>query len=129
MATEQGLYAQVIMLHRKDLNTAEENKNKTRINSSSRLSLPDQLDFNWIRENFSTHEPYLYNKIFQKSDGTQDTNTFKMFVVPIGNAKKRGENEISLHIDSTMLKYRQNTPNSCCFSSSTLAFESINQMI
>ena len=36
---EQGLYSQVVMLSRKDLNITESNKNKMKINSSSRVSL------------------------------------------------------------------------------------------
>ena len=39
MAMEQGLYAQVVMLRRKDLNITEQNKNEMMINSSSRVSL------------------------------------------------------------------------------------------
>ena len=52
MATEQVLYAQVFMLFRKDLNITEANKNKIRINSSSRVSLQDHsvvLVFIFIR--------------------------------------------------------------------------------
>ena len=41
MEMEQGLQAQVVMLHREYLKITEENKNKTRINSSSRVSLQD----------------------------------------------------------------------------------------
>ena len=40
MATEQGLYAQVIMLSKKDLKITEAKK-KTKINSSSMVSLQD----------------------------------------------------------------------------------------
>ena len=39
MATEQGSYAQLVMLCRKDLNITEENENKMSINSSSKVSL------------------------------------------------------------------------------------------
>ena len=51
---------------------------------------------------------------------------FKFFVVPIGNAKN--VEEMKFHIDAPMLKYRQNTLNSCCFSSLLSAFDSINQI-
>ena len=37
--------------------------------------------------NFSTREPDFYKKIFQSHDNEQETNTFKFFQVPIGNAK------------------------------------------
>ena len=39
METEQGLYAQVVMLRRKDLKTTEANKNKMELNSSSKVSM------------------------------------------------------------------------------------------
>ena len=45
------------------------------------------LDFDWIEENFSTREPDFFRKIFQRHDKTQDTNTFKIFEVTIGNSK------------------------------------------
>ena len=62
----------------------------------------------------------------QIHDGTQDTNTFQIFIVPIGNAKN--VDEMKFHIDAPMLKYRQYTPNICCFSSLESAFESVNQI-
>ena len=49
-----------------------------------------------------------------------------MFVVPIGNSKN--VEEIKFHIDAPMIKYCQNTSNSCCFSSLVLAFGSINKI-
>ena len=48
-----------------------------------------------------------------------------MFVVPIGNAKN--VEEMKFNTDAPMLKYCQNTPNSCCFSSLESAFESITK--
>ena len=45
------------------------------------------LDFDWIKVNFSTREPDLYKKPFQSHDDTQDINTFKFFQVPLGNEK------------------------------------------
>ena len=47
------------------------------------------LDFGWIEENFSTREPDLYKKIYQRYDEAQDTSKFKMFIAPIRNAKKQ----------------------------------------
>ena len=83
------------------------------------------LDFGWIEENFSTREPDLYKKIYQRHHETQDTSTFKMFVDQISNAKN--VEEIKFHINAPMLKYRQNSSNSCCFSNSESSFEIINQ--
>ena len=80
------------MLCQKDLKITETNKNK----NEDKFKFQGQyaisqcwigLDFDWIEETFSTCEPGLYRKIFQRHDETQDTNTFKMFEVPIGNSK------------------------------------------
>ena len=120
MDTKQGLYAQMIMIRIKDLKITEENKNK----NDDKFKLQGQpersqswfdLDFDWIEEKISTHEPDLYRKIYQNNYETQDINTFKTFVVPIDSSKNM--EEIKFNTDTPMLKYRQNTSNSCCFSS------------
>ena len=41
MSMEYGLYARVLILSRKGLKIAEENKNKMKLNSSSKVSLQD----------------------------------------------------------------------------------------
>ena len=92
ISMEQGLYAQVVMLRRKYLKIAEANKNKNEAkfnfkDQSARSQRCFDLDFDWIEVNFSTREPDLYGEIFQRHDNTQDTNTFKIFKVPIGNSK------------------------------------------
>ena len=48
-----------------------------------------------------------------------------MFVVTIRNTKSW--EEMRFHANDPMLKYRQNSPNNCCFGSLTPAFEIINQ--
>ena len=55
METEQGLYAQVVMLRRKDLKTTEANKNKNEAKfkfqgQSARSQRWFDLDFDWIEE-------------------------------------------------------------------------------
>ena len=89
---EQGLYAQFVKIRRKDLKFIAENKNKNEAKFKfqgqySRSQSWFDLEFDWIEVNFSTSEPYLYKKLFQSHDDTQDTNTFKFFQVPIGNSK------------------------------------------
>ena len=84
MLMEQGLYAQVLMLFRKDFNITEANKNKNedefKFRGQSAISQRwFDLDFDWIEENFSTREPDFYRKMYQRHEETQDTNTFKMF--------------------------------------------------
>ena len=49
-----------------------------------------------------------------------------MFVVPIINVKN--VEKMKFNTDAPILKYRQNTLNSCCFSSLASAFESINKI-
>ena len=92
MVLEQGSYAQVIMIRRKDLKFVATYKNKNEAKfkfqgQSERSQRWFYLDLDCIEVNFSTREPDLYKKLFQSHDDTQDINTFKCFQVPIGNAK------------------------------------------
>ena len=92
MAMEKSLYAQVIMFRRKDLkfDAADKNKNDSEFKfqgQSRRSRLWFDLDLDWTGKSFSTREPYFYKKLVQSHDYEQDTNTFKTFQVPIGNAK------------------------------------------
>ena len=130
MTKEQGLYAQVVMHHRKYLKITEANKNKNEDKfkfqgQSVRSQRWFNLDFDWIEEKISTREPDLYRKIYQRHEKTQDTNTFKMFEVPIGNEKC--VEEMKFHSKPPILKYCQNSLNICCLSSLASAFDSINQ--
>ena len=81
MATEQGLYAQFVMLCRKDLKIPKANKNKNEATSKflgqyARPQRWSDLDFDWIEEDFSAREPGFYTNIFQTNDKTKYTNTF-----------------------------------------------------
>ena len=92
MAMKQGLYAQVVMLCRKDLKFNEENKNKNKAKfkfqgQSERSQRWFNVDFDWIRVNLCTREPEFCRKLFQRHDDTQDTNAFKIYQVPIGISK------------------------------------------
>ena len=96
MAMEQGLYAQVFMLCQKYLNITEAiiiiNEAKFKFQGqSSRSYCWFGLDCDWIEENFRTREPDFYKKIYQRHDEIQDTNTFKMFEVPLLNSKCEGK--------------------------------------
>ena len=71
MSTKQGLYSQVVMLRRKDLDSTEANKNKIEAKFKfqgqfARSQRWFDIDFDWIEETFITHEPDLYSKIFQR---------------------------------------------------------------
>ena len=90
MATEQGLYAKVVMLSRKVLNITEANKGKNvdkfkLQGHSARLQCWFDLDFDWTEGTFSTNEPNFSMNFFQRHDKTQDKHTFKIFEVLIGN--------------------------------------------
>ena len=65
MAMEQGLYAQVIMVRRKDLKlfATDKNKNEAKFKFQGQSARSQQwfdLDFDWIVVNFSTREPDFY---------------------------------------------------------------------
>ena len=73
---------------------------------------------------FSTHEPDFYKKLYQIYNNEQDTNKFKKFQVPIGNAKV--VKSFVFHKDDPIISYRQKSLNSCCFSILASAFASID---
>ena len=101
------------------------NKNESKFKfqgQSGRSRLWFDLDLDWININFSTREPDFYKKLFQSHDNEQDTNTFRTFQVPIGNAKV--VKSFVFHKDAPILSYCQKTLNSCCFSSLAPAFDS-----
>ena len=130
MSAEQGLYAQVVMLFRKDLKSTEANKNKNESKfkfqgQSSRSQRWFDIDLDWIEVNFSTREPEFNRKFFQRHEDKQDTNTFQIFQAPIVNSKCAKKNKF--HSDASMLKYRQKSLNSCFFSSLASAFASIEK--
>ena len=79
---EKGLYAQVLMLHRKDLKfvATDKNKNEAKFKfqgKSARSKLWFDLDLDWIETNFRNSEPDFCKKLFQSHDDTQENNTFK----------------------------------------------------
>ena len=80
METEQGLYAQVIMLRQKywKFVATEKRKNEAKFKfqgQSSRSQRWFDLDFDGIEVNFGTLETDLYKKLCQGHDDKQDTNT------------------------------------------------------
>ena len=87
---EQGLYEQVVNLSQKDLKfiTANKNKNEAKFKFQGQYERSQRwfyLDFDCIEVNFIRRETYFYKNFFQSHKDTQDTNTFKIFPVPIGN--------------------------------------------
>ena len=127
---EQGLYAQVIMLRRKYLKLVaiDKKKNEAKFKFQGQYAISQRwfdLDFDCIEVNFSTRETDIYKKLFQSHKDTQDKNTYKSFQVTIGNGKC--VETLNFHSDTPILKYFQRSLNSCCFSSLSSDFDSINQ--
>ena len=109
MAMEQSLYAQVIMFRRKDLkfDAAGKNKKASKFKfqgQSARSRYWFDLDLDWIDINFSTREPDFYKIPFQNRDKEQETDSFRIFEVPIGNAKV--VKSFVFHKDAPILIYR-----------------------
>ena len=74
---EQGLYAQVVKLRRKDLKfvATDKKKNEAKSTFQCQFARPQRwfdLDLDWVEVNFSTLEPDFYKKLFQSHDNTQD---------------------------------------------------------
>ena len=100
MATEQGLYAQVVMLFRKDLKITEENIIKVKINSSCRTSLQHHsvgqililivLKFVLARVNLIFIRKYFKGMVKHKIK-----IYLKCLQFQLENAKKRGGNGVS----------------------------------
>ena len=110
MAVEQVLYAQVLKLRQKDLKfiAANKNKNEAKFKFQGQYAKSQRwfdIDFDWIGVNLSPREPGFYKKLFQSHDNTQDTNTFELFQVPIGNSIY--VETFKFHNDAPMLKYCQ----------------------
>ena len=117
MAREQSLYAKVIKFRRKDLKFDAEDKNKNESKfkfqgQPGRSRLWFDLNLDWIDINFSTCEPDFYKKLFQSHENKQETDTFIIFQVPIGNAKV--VKSFVFHKDAPILSYCQKSLNSCC---------------
>ena len=131
MAMEQSLYAQVIKFRRNDLkfDAADKNKNTSKFKfqgQSARSRYWFDIDLDWIEINFSTREPDFYKKLFQNHDNEQEADSFRIFEVPIGNAKV--VKSFVFHKEAPTLIFHQKSLNSCCFSSLASAFASIKQI-
>ena len=87
---EQGLYAQVVMIRRKDLDHKKEKDKAKQYNlpgQSARSIRWFNLDHEWLVETFRTHEQDFYLKSYQKNIKGQETKRHQFFLVSIGNAK------------------------------------------
>ena len=126
---EQGIYAQVVKLRRKDLlfDAADKNKTESKFKFQVQSSISQlwfDIDLDWIGISFSNREPDFYKKLFQSHDNKQDEDTFKTFPVPIGNEKV--VKSFMFHKDAPIISYCQKSLNSCYFIRLASAFASIN---
>ena len=92
MAIQQGLYAKVVKISRKDIKIIAENdnKNEAKFKFQGQSAISQRLfdvDFVWIEVNFCTRELDLYEKLIQRHGNTRDKNSFQFFQVPTGNSK------------------------------------------
>ena len=70
MATEQGLYAQVVMIRRKESENKKEKENNKKYNfqgKSSRSRRWFNLDHEWLEKNFMTREPDFYKNFIKQN--------------------------------------------------------------
>ena len=68
MAMEQGLYAQVVMIRRKESENKKEKENTKKYNFQGKFARSRRwfyLDHEWLEENFMTRETYFYRKNHQ----------------------------------------------------------------
>ena len=72
-----------------------------------------------------TCEPNFYRKLYQTKFKGDDTKIFQIFGGPIGNAKIT--RKVQFHPAAPVMKYHQNTSNSCCLSSLASAIHRINE--
>ena len=92
----------------------DQNKNEAKFKfqgQSARSQRWFDLDLYWIELNFSTFEPNFYKKRFQSHNDTQDINTFRLFQVPIGNAKC--VESFKFQNDDPILNYLHKSLNRC----------------
>ena len=92
MPMEQVLDAQVVMLHRKYLKITEANKNKIKLNSTSKVSLHDHsvgliLILVGLKKMLAHVKLVSIGKYFKYMMKHKIKYIFKTFVVPIGNSK------------------------------------------
>ena len=67
-----------------------------------------------------TCKPDISKKIYQTKFRGDNTKTYQIFGVKIGNAKMT--RRVQFHPEAPLIKYHQNSSNSCCLSSLASAF-------
>ena len=130
MAMDRGLYVQVVMICRRESYDKKETKNIKKYNfqgKSARSRRWFNIDYQWLKEKFRTLEPYFYRKLYQTKFRGDDTKTYQIFGVIIGNAKIT--RKVQFHPAAPVIKYHQKTSTICCWSSLSSAFNCIGNNI
>ena len=90
MALDNGLYPQVVMVRRRELDDKKVTY-KTKIynfqGQSARTKHWINLDHEWLKENFMTRELDFYLKLYQTKFRSDKIQNYQKFGLPIGNAK------------------------------------------
>ena len=103
MALENGLYEQVFMILRRDLDDKKEKYKTNKYNfqgQSARTKHCFDLDHECFKENFMTREPYFYKKLYQTKFRGDNTQKYQKIGVPIGNAKI--SKKVQFHLEAPL---------------------------
>ena len=110
MALEQGLYAKIIMICRRNLYDIKE-KDKTKIfnfqGKSARTKHWFDLDNEWLKENVITGETDFYKNMYQDKFKGDTTHDYQIIGVPIGNAKMT--KNVQLHTEAPLINFQKNS--------------------
>ena len=115
MAMEQGLNAQVVMILQKESDNEKKKWKDQEYNFQGQSAISRRwfdLDNEWLEENLSIREPHFYLKMYQTKFRGNDTKTYKIFGVPIGNAKI--SRKVQFQPAAPVIIYYQKTSYSCC---------------
>ena len=80
------MYENLVIIFQKESDNKKENTKKYNLQGESAISIRwFNLDPEWSEENFTTHEPDFYEIMYQTKFRGDDTKTYQIFGVPIGN--------------------------------------------
>ena len=114
---EQGLYEQVVMIHLRESNDKNEKKSDENQQDQDIGSILIMSGYKKI----SGH----VNQIFIENCIKLNEGMMIIFGLPIGNVKIT--RKLQFHPAAPVIKYYQNTSNSCCLSSLLSTFHCINE--
>ena len=127
MAMGHGLYAQVVMIRRRESDIKKEKEKTKKYNfqiQSARLWSWFDIYHEWLEENFRTRGLDFYRKLYQTKLRGDYAKTFQIFGVKIDNAKII--RKVKFQPAELVIKYHQNTSASFCLSSLSPGFHCIN---